>query len=400
MCYDDGSPGAAAYDDTVCRFVGGAIPQTYDCGHDDYFNPDAGAGQLPRHALERLHAAPSWASCAQLGMACGATSSGRLPGQHRAAGPAGAAQLGTRTRRQARAPGSTADELRAAAGSAPRPRAGSTSPVRPAGLLRAHDADVGAALRVVVTATNDDGAASPPRRATAPVAGTARRRAGTGAQARTPKQLTLQHPPARPRPPRQGTLAAQGRRRVRPGARSARTAISVAVTPGTWRLRLCAGPKQRRAALRAVQARAHAPARRPASRSRGCSSGPRTAPCASPPPLVDGASASAPRARPPAPSAARPARSSSSRISRAAVGDAPDVLVALGRRQARRARRDEQVAEALDEGQRRAQVVDERAQLVVGHGSAASAAGRRARSRRARARARWRARGCAPAACG
>ena len=36
------------------------------------------------------------------------------------------------------------------------------------------------------------------------------------------------------------------------------TSVKVTVTPGTWRLRLCAGPKNGRAALRADQARAHA----------------------------------------------------------------------------------------------------------------------------------------------
>src|ERR671922_2336348 len=58
----------------------------------------------------------------------------------------------------------------------------------------------------------------------------------------------------------------------------------------------------------------------------------------------------------------------------------------------------EEVAEALDDGQRGAQVVDERAQRV-GLGVTAHWAARRARSRRARARARWHARDCAPAAC-
>ena len=44
MCYDDGSTEAGNYDPGVCPLAGGAIPQTYDCGHDDYFNPAPAAG--------------------------------------------------------------------------------------------------------------------------------------------------------------------------------------------------------------------------------------------------------------------------------------------------------------------------------------------------------------------
>ena len=40
MCYPDGSPEAAGYDhDGLPAGLSAAIPQTYDCGHDDYFNP-------------------------------------------------------------------------------------------------------------------------------------------------------------------------------------------------------------------------------------------------------------------------------------------------------------------------------------------------------------------------
>ena len=45
MCYPDGSPEAAGYnDDRLPASAAAAIPQTYDCGHDDYFNPDPAAG--------------------------------------------------------------------------------------------------------------------------------------------------------------------------------------------------------------------------------------------------------------------------------------------------------------------------------------------------------------------
>ena len=55
MCYPDGSSGAQPYTTSVCPLVAGAIPQTYDCGHDDYFNPDPAPGSYLAHALERLH---------------------------------------------------------------------------------------------------------------------------------------------------------------------------------------------------------------------------------------------------------------------------------------------------------------------------------------------------------
>ena len=53
MCYLEDA-GAAHAMRNDCPRIGGAIPQTYDCGHDDYFNPSPAARQLPRDALERL----------------------------------------------------------------------------------------------------------------------------------------------------------------------------------------------------------------------------------------------------------------------------------------------------------------------------------------------------------
>src|SRR4051812_24592634 len=39
MCYQDGPGMSHAYSSTVCAALAGALPQTYDCGQDDYFNP-------------------------------------------------------------------------------------------------------------------------------------------------------------------------------------------------------------------------------------------------------------------------------------------------------------------------------------------------------------------------
>ncbi len=39
MCYQDGPSMGHAYSATVCAAIAGVMPQTYDCGQDDYFNP-------------------------------------------------------------------------------------------------------------------------------------------------------------------------------------------------------------------------------------------------------------------------------------------------------------------------------------------------------------------------
>jgi hypothetical protein len=99
-------------------------------------------------------------------------------------------------------------------------------------------ADAGAALRAVVTATNEDGSAIVASAATAPVAGPV----ATPPIAVAPKVVSLSLTLRDARRHVKGTLAA----RVVPVAdgREVRTGtVKVAVTPGTWRLRLCAGPK-------------------------------------------------------------------------------------------------------------------------------------------------------------
>src|SRR3954469_22067648 len=39
MCYQDGPAMSHGYSATTCAALAGAMPQTYDCGQDDYFNP-------------------------------------------------------------------------------------------------------------------------------------------------------------------------------------------------------------------------------------------------------------------------------------------------------------------------------------------------------------------------
>ena len=77
MCYVEGSGAAHAmqYD---CPRVGGAIPQAYDCGRDDYFNPAPPAGSyLADHwnVYDNVFLAP----CSQVAPACGGGIDGLAP---------------------------------------------------------------------------------------------------------------------------------------------------------------------------------------------------------------------------------------------------------------------------------------------------------------------------------
>ncbi len=53
MCYTEDA-GAAHAMQQDCAGLPGAIPQNYDCGRDDYFNPAPRARHLPGDALEHL----------------------------------------------------------------------------------------------------------------------------------------------------------------------------------------------------------------------------------------------------------------------------------------------------------------------------------------------------------
>ncbi|HEX6744337.1 MAG TPA: hypothetical protein VF087_08980 [Solirubrobacteraceae bacterium] len=243
MCYPDGSPEAASYVDTVCPLDAGAIPQTYDCGHDDYFNPAPAPGSyLDTHW--NVYRSAFMGDCAQLGMACGVGVVPAPPVNTVSPTLAGLAEVG------ARLVGEAGTWLNAPASYALRWQrltdAGWTNiPSARGSAYLPTDADVGAALRVTVTATNADGAAIAASAPTEPVAGY-----GTAPATTAPV-------PAKPSPPARVNLAISLRDRARhakgtlaarvvavPAGREVRTdAVRVAVTPGTWRLRLCAGPK-------------------------------------------------------------------------------------------------------------------------------------------------------------
>ena len=234
MCYQDGSSGSQPYTSGVCPTIAGAIPQTYDCGHDDYFNPDPAPGTyLATHW--NVYTSAFMGSCAQLGMACGDaivpsppvnTSLPALGGQA-TPGYAVTATVGTWLNN----PTSYLIQWQRSVGSdwATIPGA-----VGPGYLVTAVDG--GAALRAVVTATNEDGSAVV---ASAPTAAVA---SPTPVEVFKPKPKVKLSILLRDRTYHaKGTLAA--RIVVVPAGREVRAdAVKVAVTPGIWRLRLCAGP--------------------------------------------------------------------------------------------------------------------------------------------------------------
>ena len=184
----------------------GAIPQNYDCGRDDYFNPAPRRGLLPGDALEHLRQRLP-----------GALRRGR-PGLRRR--PAVGARAARRDRRARRSPAARA----AARRSAPAPAAWSNSPTSYALPVAAPDRapagrtidgatgatyvpnseDLGRRLRVAVVATNEDGSASAASAPTAPIGAAGVNRAATT----TSKQGQEARPRPRPRRPR--------RRRRRP----------------------------------------------------------------------------------------------------------------------------------------------------------------------------------------
>jgi hypothetical protein len=230
MCYADGSPEGAAYNPNVCPIAGGAIPQTYDCGHDDYFDPDPPTGSyLATHW--NVYNSVFMGTCAQLGTACGGDIVPTPPVNQGApivvGPPRRGAVLTATVGSWLNAPSSYAIQWQRGANGAWSDIAGANAASYFAG-----PADVGAALRVAVTASNADGAAVAASAPTATVT--------------DPTVVTVE----RPRTVRiklrngarhlAGTLTAKVRNV--PGGREVSTAATkVGLPAGTWRLKLCAG---------------------------------------------------------------------------------------------------------------------------------------------------------------
>jgi hypothetical protein len=233
MCYPDGSPESAYYDDTVCPYAGGAIPQTYDCGHDDYYDPAPAAGSyLATHW--NVYDSAFMASCTQLGTACGGDIVLTPPVNQGAPAVTGTPRRGAVLVASAgtwlNAPSAYAIQWQRGANGAWTDIAGAFGSVYVAGI-----ADVGAALRVLVTAANADGAAvaaSPP---TATVTDGAAAPAAPTSHARSVR-IRLRNGARRVA----GTLTAKVRD-VASGREVTTPATKVSLPAGTWRLRLCAG---------------------------------------------------------------------------------------------------------------------------------------------------------------
>jgi hypothetical protein len=239
MCYDDRTAGSENYTTTVCPSSSGDIPDTYDCGHDDYFNPDPAAGSyLATHW--NVYDSAFFGACTQLGMACGDTVVPTAPVNTALPTIAGTAQLGTVLMANVgtwlNRPTAYRLQWQRAVGAAWADIAGATwSSYVPS------SADVGAALRVVVTAANEDGSAII---ASAPTAAVRDPRAIPVAKAKPPASRTLHIALRDRRHHKAGTLSA--RVTTVKGGREVRTSVARVTLPkGTWRLKLCAGPTHR-----------------------------------------------------------------------------------------------------------------------------------------------------------
>jgi hypothetical protein len=207
MCYTEDS-GAAHPMRIDCAALAGAIPESYDCGRDDYFNPAPAAGSyLATHwnTYDSAFLAP----CGEIAPACGggnlwvptppvATSPPSTMGNaHR--GTAVVARPGVWSNSPAsyayrwqRQDGFTWDDISGATGQRYLPTSD----------------DVGLRLRVVVVATNDDGSASAASSPTLPV----------GATRLDRKAATSSHKPRR----RASAARAHASKKKRAKARAAR----------------------------------------------------------------------------------------------------------------------------------------------------------------------------------
>jgi hypothetical protein len=233
MCYADGTNMAHVYESSHCPLAAGAIPQTYDCGHDDYYDPAPPAGSyLATHW--NVYESVFMASCTQLQTACGGDVVPTPPVNQGAPGITGAAaQRGVPLTASAgtwlNSPSSYAVRWQRVVGGAWVDIAGASI-----GWYVPTSADVGVPLRVIVTAANADGAAVAASAPTATIADVP--------TAAVPPPTRTVRIRLRDRARRTaGTLTAR-LRHVSTGREVKTAAKRVTLRAGTWRLRLCAGP--------------------------------------------------------------------------------------------------------------------------------------------------------------
>jgi len=170
MCYveDAGAAHAMQWD---CPRLGGVIPQAYDCGRDDYFNPDPPAGSyLATHW--NVYDNVFLGSCGQVAPACGGGMDGLVPTPPVAAGAPAVAGSPQRGLTVAAAAGDWRNGPLTYTYRWQRERRGVWSNIH--GATRASyvpsRTDTGRRLRVQVIATNPDGSASAASPASARVA--------------------------------------------------------------------------------------------------------------------------------------------------------------------------------------------------------------------------------------
>jgi hypothetical protein len=229
MCYADGS--SQQYNPNVCPVAGGAIPQTYDCGHNDYYNPDpAGGSYLATHW--NVYNSVFMASCTQLGTACGGDIVPTPPVNQGAPTVIGTPHRGTILTATLgswlNVPSSYAIQWQRGANGAWGDIPGANASAYVAG-----PADIAAALRVVVTAANADGAAVA---ASAPTATVTDPTAAAATQPARTVRIKLRNGARH----LAGTLTAKVRN-VASGREVSTPATKVSLPAGTWRLKLCAG---------------------------------------------------------------------------------------------------------------------------------------------------------------
>jgi hypothetical protein len=232
MCYQDGSPEGAFYTGSVCPTASNAIPQTYDCGHNDYYDPSSTpSGYLATHW--NVYNSAFMASCSQLGTACGGDIVPTPPVNASAPLVSGTPRRGMILNATAgswlNVPSSYAIQWQHGANGTWSDIAGANAFAYVAG-----PADVSAALRVVVTAANADGAAVVASAPTATIID------ASAAAPTTPRSRSVRIRLRNGARHLAGTLTAKVRNV--PGGREVSTpATKVTLPAGTWRLKLCAG---------------------------------------------------------------------------------------------------------------------------------------------------------------
>jgi hypothetical protein len=244
MCYADGSTGSQPYTSAICPTISGALPQTFDCNRDDYFNPAPAPGSyLATHW--NVYRSVFLGPCSQLGSACGGATVPAPP-----VNTAAPVLWGT-SRRGAVLTATAGDWLNDPTGYAvawQRSVAGGdwqTIPGAASASYAPTGDDVGALLRVLVTATNSDGSAAATSMPTGAIA-----------------DLPAAAPAPAPVPPRAAPATTSSTVRIvlRDGRRRAAGSLTivvgddgttrvvrsastrVALPRGSWRLRLCAAP--------------------------------------------------------------------------------------------------------------------------------------------------------------